>query len=115
MGPFRTVKYSPIFYSNLAVLVRANTVQLRRAETGLSEGWNGLLIELFFFCLNCAQMALRGAESDFELQVWTGPLGLKEIFLIFSVRFRGGLVWDSFKKPESIDLERASFITESKY
>ena len=98
----------------MAVLVRANTVQLLRAEIGPSEGWNGLLIELFF-CLNCAQMAPRGAESDFELQVWIGPLGLKQTFLIFSVRFCGGLVWDGFKKPESTDLERASFITESKY
>ena len=60
-------------------------------------------------------MATRGTESDFGLQVWIGPLGLKQIFLIFSVRFWGGLVWDGFKKPESIDLERASFITERKY
>ena len=104
----------------MAALVRANTVQLRRvdlgprAEIGPSEGWNSLLIELFF-CLNCAQMAPRGAESDFELEVWIGSLGLKQIFLIFSVRFCGGLVWDGFKKPESIGLERASFITERKY
>ena len=54
MGPFRWVKYSPIFDSSLAALVRANTVQLRRAdlgpraEIGPSEGWNSLLIELFF-------------------------------------------------------------------
>ena len=48
-------------------------------------------------------MAPRGAESDFGLQFWIGPLGLKQIFLIFSVRFWGGLVWDGFKKPESID------------
>ena len=48
-------------------------------------------------------MAPRGTESDFGLQVWIGPLGLKQIFLIFSVRFWGGLVWDGFKKPESID------------
>ena len=99
----------------MAVLVRANTVQLRRAEIGPSEGWNGLLIELFFFCLNCAQMAPRGAESDFELQFWIGPLGLKQIFLTFSVRFCGGLAWDGFKKPESMDLVRASFITERNY
>ena len=35
--------------------------------------------------------------------------------LCVMLRFWGGLVWDGFKKPESIDLERASFITESKY
>ena len=69
-------------------------MQLRRADLGPraaigpSEGWNSLLIELFF-CLNCAQMAPRGTESDFELQVWIGRLGLKQIFLIFSVRFCG--------------------------
>ena len=53
--------------------IRANTlVQLPRAyldpraEMGPSVAWNSLLIELF--CLNCAQMALEGTESDFGLQ-----------------------------------------------
>ena len=63
MGPFRWVKYSPIFDSNLAVLVRANTVQLRRAEIGPSEGWNGLLIELFFF----VQIVLKWLQEGLNL------------------------------------------------
>ena len=47
MGPFRCVDYSPIFgVMNLAPLIRANTVQLSRADLqplakrGPSEGWN---------------------------------------------------------------------------
>ena len=72
MGPFRWVKHSPIFGSNLAPIIRTNAVQLPSAdfEMGLSVGWNSLLI---------------GAESCFGLQGWIGTLGLKQIFLIFSV------------------------------
>ena len=50
---------------------------------GPRVGWNSLLIELFG--LNCAQIAQEGAESDFGLQ-GIGTLGLKQIFLIFSVQ-----------------------------
>ena len=67
------MKYSPIFYSNLAALNQGQyTGPITRAyldpraEMGPSVAWNSLLIELF--CLNCAQMALEGTESDFGLQ-----------------------------------------------
>ena len=56
---------------------------------GPSLGWNSLLIELFG--LNCAQMAPVRAESDFSCRVRIDTLGLKQIFLTFSVsldRFR---------------------------
>ena len=76
MGPFRWVKHSPIFGSNFAPIIRTNAVQLpsadldRRAEMGPGVGWNSLLI---------------GAESCFGLQGRIGTLGLKQVFLIFSV------------------------------
>ena len=78
------VKYSPIFESNSAPSIRANTVQLTRADLdaraamGPSVGWNSLLIGLFG--LNCAQMTPGRAESDFGLQGWIGTSGLKQIF-----------------------------------
>ena len=76
MGPFRWVKHSPIFGSNLAPIIRTNAVQLpsadldRRAEMDPGVGWNSLLIR---------------AESCFGLQGRIGTLGLKQVFLIFSV------------------------------
>ena len=86
--PFRWVKYSPIFESNLVPLTRANTsVQSATAD----QGWNGPRVDwniAFWwgcFGLNFAQMASGGAESDFGLQGWIGPSRLKQIFLIFSV------------------------------
>ena len=48
-----------------------------RAEMGPSVGWNGLLI--------CTQMAPEWTESDFALEGRIGTLGLKQIFLFFSV------------------------------
>ena len=89
MGPFWWVKYSPIFESNLAPLNQGQHSQLTRAdlvpgaEMGPRVGWNSLLIE--FFGLNCAQMAPGRDELDFGLQSWIDALGLKRIFLIFSV------------------------------
>ena len=56
---------------------------------GPSVSWNSLLIELFG--LNCAQMALGSSESDVFCRVGIDTLGLKQIFLTFSVsleRFR---------------------------
>ena len=92
MRLFRWVKYSPIFYSNLAALNQGQyTGPITRAyldpraEMGPSVAWNSLLIELF--CLNCAQMALEGTESDFGLQDWISTLWLKQIFLIFKVSY----------------------------
>ena len=83
MWPFRWVKYSPIFESNLAPLIRANTVQLPktdldpRAETCPGVGWNRLLMGLLWLklCSNGSKRAwirLRsaglnwhfGAEAD---------------------------------------------------
>ena len=92
--PFRCVKYSPIFESNLAPLIRADTVHFPRAdlhpraEMGLSEGWNSFFIELF-----CAQMAPgRPESSDFGLQVWIGTMRLKQIFIFFQF-----IPWISFE------------------
>ena len=72
IGPFRWVKYSPIFESNLAPLNQ-------RQCNSVSYGW------LRFFGLDCAEIAPGRAESDFGLQGWIDTLGLKQIFLIFSV------------------------------
>ena len=62
---FRWVKYSPIFESNLAPLIRANTVQLPTAdlhpgaEMGPIVGWNRLLMGLLWLKL-CANGSKRG-------------------------------------------------------
>ena len=85
MGPFRGVKYSSIF-----PLIRANTVQLPwadlhpRAEISPSVGWNRLSI-WGCFGLNRVQMAPGKAKSDFGPHGLISALGLKQIFLIFSV------------------------------
>ena len=53
MGPFRGVKYDPIFESNLAPLKEGQYSSSTwadldpKAEMGPSVGWNSLLIELF--------------------------------------------------------------------
>ena len=90
IGPFRWVKCSPIFESNLLPRTRANTLvqsttadQDPRAEMG--SVWTGIAFWWGCFGLNFAQMASGGAESDFGLQGWIGPSRLKQIFLIFSV------------------------------
>ena len=90
IGPFRWVKYSPIFESNLVPLTRANTSvqsttadQDPRAEMG--PVWTGIAFRWGCFGLNFAQMASGAAESDFGLQGWIAPSRLKQIFLIFSV------------------------------
>ena len=68
MGLFRLVKRSPIFGSNLAPLIRINTLQLPRAdldaqgEMSPTRCWNRLYWG--FFDLNCAQIAPEKAESD---------------------------------------------------
>ena len=65
MGPFRWVKHSPIFESNLAHLIRANTDELLRAdldsrvEMGPSIGWNSLLMGLFWFWLKLCSNGCR--------------------------------------------------------
>ena len=84
MWPFRWVKsYGPIFESNLAPLHQGQYSPITRAEVG--QPWAGIAFWLSCFGLNCAQMAPGGAESDFSLQGRIGTLGLKQIFLIFSV------------------------------
>ena len=85
-GPFREV--NKVQFYLLSLFGSPNTVKLPRAdldpkvEMGPRVDSNSLLIELFG--LNCAQMAPKGAESDFGLQ-GIGTLGLKQIFLIFGV------------------------------
>ena len=67
----------------------ANAVQLARADLfpGLKWAlpWAAIAFWLSFFGLDCAEMAPGRAESDFGLQGWIDTLGLKQIFLIFSV------------------------------
>ena len=71
------------------IWLRANTVQLARADLvpGLKWAlpWAGRTFWLSFFGLDCAQMAPGRAESDFGRQGLIDTLGLKQIFLIFSV------------------------------
>ena len=90
IGPFRWVKYSPIFESNLVPLARANTwVQSTAADLDpraeMGPVWTGIAFWWGCFGLNFAQMASGGVQSDFGLQGWIGPSRLKQIFLIFSV------------------------------
>ena len=59
IGPFRWVKYSPFFESNLAPLNQSQYVQLARAEMGPTVGWNSLLIELFWLKL-CSNGSRKG-------------------------------------------------------
>ena len=81
IGPFRWVKYSPIFGSNLAPLNQGQYSPISwgwfgpRAEMGPTVGWNNLLIELFWPKL-CSNGPRKG---------WIDPSGLKQVFLIFSV------------------------------
>ena len=92
-GPFRWVKYSPIFESNLAPLnqgeygaIQSNYLGLIWTQgTKLAPAWAVIAFWLSCFGLNCAQMAPGGPESDFGLQGCIGTLGLKQIFLIFRV------------------------------
>ena len=93
IGPFRWLKYSPIFESNLTPLnqgeyraIQSNYLGLIWTQgTKLAPAWAVIAFWLSCFGLNCAQMAPGGAESDFGLQGCIGTLGLKQIFLIFSV------------------------------
>ena len=66
MGPFRWVKYSPIFDSNLAPLIRTDADQLHRTdldprvEMGPSVGWDRHLMGLFRLKL-CSNGSRRGS------------------------------------------------------
>ena len=86
-GPFRWVKYSPIFGSNLAPLNQGQYSPISQGWFGPSAemvptvGWNSLLIELFWPKL-CSDGSRKGWIS---LQGWIDTLGLKQILLIFSV------------------------------
>ena len=87
MGPFRAVNKIQFYLLSLIWLRQywlLPTADLYpKAE--MAPGWAGVAFWLTFFGLNCAQIALEGAESDFGLQ-GIGTLGLKQIFLIFSVQ-----------------------------
>ena len=86
-GPFRWVKYSPIFGSNLAPLDQGQYSPISHdwfgpsAEIVPTVGWNSLLIELFWpkFCSNGSR------KGWISLQGWIDTLRLKQILLIFSV------------------------------
>ena len=78
MGPFRWIQYCPIFESNLAPLI------ITQGWFGPNEGlklvpaWAEIAFWWGYFGLNCGQIALGEAESDFGLQGWIGNLGLKQ-------------------------------------
>ena len=95
MGPFRWVKYSPIFESNLPPLNQGQYSSITfckadldlRPVMGRGVGWNSLLIELFWPKL-CSNGSKRGNQT-LELTLWaTGIFGLKQIFLILSVAYQ---------------------------
>ena len=88
MGPFRWIKYSPIYFwvlfgslyqgqSNYPGMTWIQGLKWVPAWAGIAFWWGS-------FALNCAQIASEGAESEFGLQSWIGTLELKQIFLIFS-------------------------------
>ena len=66
-----------------------NTVHLPGADVHSWAEWVPARVGIGFlwgcFGCNCAQMAPGGTESDFGMQGWIRFLGLKQIFLIFSV------------------------------
>ena len=66
-----------------------NTVHLPGADVHSWAEWVPATVGTGFlwgcFGCNCAQMAPGGTESDFGMQGWIRFLGLKQIFLIFSV------------------------------
>ena len=51
----------------------------------MGPAWAGITFWMACLGFNCVQMASGGAESDFGLWGWIDTLGLKQIFLIFSV------------------------------
>ena len=74
IGPFRWVKYSPIFGSNLAPLNQGQYSPISygwfgpRAEMGPTVGWNSLLIELFW-----PKLCSKGSRKGW-IRLW--PTGL---------------------------------------
>ena len=74
IGPFRWVKYSPIFESNLAPLNQRQCSPVSygwfapRAEMGPTVGWNSLLIELFW-----PKLCSNGSRKGW-IRLW--PAGL---------------------------------------
>ena len=66
--------------------------------------WAGIAFWKGFFGLNCAQMAPGRAESDFgPVLGWIDTLGLKQIFLIFSV-----VLMTVFQKDEDYSIASSS-------
>ena len=93
IGPFRWVNYSPNFESNLAPLNQGQYTPIQSNCLGLiwtqrlkwAPVWDGIASWLSCFGINCDQMAPKGAESEYGPQGGISNLGLRQIFLIFSV------------------------------
>ena len=85
IGPFRWVKYSPIFGPNLAPLNQGQYSPISygwfgpRAEMGPTVGWNSLLIELFW-----PKLCSNGSRKGW-IRLWPAGLNWPKIFVAFAL------------------------------